>query len=567
MEKKDRNVMPGDNEIVTKKGFLITPPKMNRSKKPLSSILNDNADQNKAPRENRPQKQGERAPRPDKGNRPERQQSERPERGQNERGNRNERPRRGNPNEQNGAVRPQTKKQFDASSPREDGEKSQRPNNERRPNPKNRPPKGNPNANPNRENRDFNENRSPADRPNRDGKNNRRPEKGAPNRPVESKARPDGKPSKGRPNPQGGQAAPKQSGKPQKRLSVLSDLGFNSESFFGRKAEPERVEVVEEKIDYSKAIPLRDQIYPPKIEKAPEAENDESKIEIIGVRFKEAGKIYYFDPDGQTVPYGTPVIVETARGREYGYTAISNRKIPSDTVVSPLKKIIRLATEDDRERLIANKEQEKAAVGIFNEKVKKLKLDMNLVGVEYTFDNTKLLFYFTSEGRVDFRELVKELASVFRTRIELRQVGVRDEAKLLGGLGVCGRPLCCKTFLGEFAQVSIKMAKDQNLSLNSAKISGTCGRLLCCLRYEDEVYQKEYERTPKVDAIVETKDGKGIVTEANPLKGTVKVRLNDKPETPPQLYARDDVTVVGYAKNANKDHSENAEDLKNLTAE
>jgi len=232
---------------------------------------------------------------------------------------------------------------------------------------------------------------------------------------------------------------------PKRNPSILGDLGFISDAFSKRKKPALRDidEEKEEKIDYSKAIPLRDQIYPPKKEKPVLTEQDkEGKIEIIGIRFKEAGKIYYFDPNNTQISFGTPVIVETARGLEYGYTAISNRYIPCESIVAPLKKIIRIATKEDKERLDANKALEAQASGVFNEKVAKLGLEMTLVGVEYTFDNTKLLFYFAAENRIDFRELVKELASVFRTRIELRQVGVRDEAKMIGGLGVCGRPLC-----------------------------------------------------------------------------------------------------------------------------
>ena len=555
MEKKDRNVMPGDSEIVTKKGFLISPPPQKRAKKPLASILNSDAgykgegsaraDKNEARNENRNEnkneKRGEnRGGRPDRPNRPQKSRPPRTDKPQNAGAN-------GGDNTDangngNGAKNDRTNRPPQKNRP----QKGTRPQNaqsgtqnEQNDRPQNRPARGQ------NDGTSANMNRA-------GGKNSRRPEKMRPNDSRTKGAKPNiSRPETGT----SGKGARPQ--KQQKRLSVLSDLGFNSEAFFGRSNEPQENPEVEEKIDYSKAIPLRDQIYPPKVEKTEDAaENETEKLEIIGVRFKEAGKIYYFDPDGKNVPYGTPVIVETARGREYGYTAISNRKVPVDTVVSPLKKIIRLATPDDTERMLANKDQEKAAESVFIEKVKKLKLDMHLVGVEYTFDNTKLLFYFSAEGRVDFRELVKELASVFRTRIELRQVGVRDEAKLLGGLGVCGRPLCCKTFLGEFAQVSIKMAKDQNLSLNSSKISGTCGRLLCCLRYEDAVYQKEYERTPKVDAIVETKEGKGIVTEALPLKGIVKVRLNEKPDTPPQSFPRDEVTVVGYAKSSKHNHEE-----------
>jgi cell fate regulator YaaT (PSP1 superfamily) len=291
---------------------------------------------------------------------------------------------------------------------------------------------------------------------------------------------------------------------------------------------------------------------------------DTSKnFEVVGIRFREAGKIYYFDPNGKDIPYGTPVIVETARGAEYGYTAISNRLVPASSVIPPLKKIKRIATEADTEKYVANKSLETDAAEIFKSKVASLGLEMNLIFVEYTFDNSKLLFYFTAETRIDFRELVKELASVFRTRIELRQIGVRDEAKMLGGLGVCGRSVCCNSFLGDFAQVSIKMAKDQGLSLNSAKISGACGKLMCCLRYEDKVYEEEIARTPKVGSVVETSEGKGIVTEALPLKGIVKVTLEATPEAPPKPFDREDVKVVGFNKAAVK---EDAEEMKKLKA-
>ena len=302
--------------------------------------------------------------------------------------------------------------------------------------------------------------------------------------------------------------------------------------------------------------------------KAQESEETANKTdfgmdyEVVGIRFREAGKIYYFDPDGNDIPYGTPVIVETSRGTEYGYTAISNRLVPPTGVIPPLKKIKRIATAEDTEKYKANKRLEADAAEVFKQKVSALGLEMNLVFVEYTFDNTKLLFYFTAETRIDFRELVKELAAVFRTRIELRQIGVRDEAKMLGGLGVCGRNVCCSSFLGDFAQVSIKMAKDQGLSLNSAKISGACGKLMCCLRYEDKVYEEEMSRTPKVGSIVETEEGRGVVTEANALKGIVKVTLDSAPDSPPKPFDRTLVKVVGFNKNAVKD--ETSEDLKAL---
>ena len=210
--------------------------------------------------------------------------------------------------------------------------------------------------------------------------------------------------------------------------------------------------------------------------------------EVIGVRFKNVGKVYYFDPDGISMPVGTAVIVETSRGVECGEVALSNREVTDEGIVKPLKKVIRVATPEDLKHVEDNWAKEQQAFTICQQKIAAHKLEMKLVDVEYTFDNNKILFYFTADGRVDFRELVKDLASVFRTRIELRQIGVRDEAKMLGGLGICGKPFCCATFLGEFQPVSIKMAKEQGLSLNPTKISGTCGRLMCCLKYEQEAY-------------------------------------------------------------------------------
>ncbi len=262
---------------------------------------------------------------------------------------------------------------------------------------------------------------------------------------------------------------------------------------------------------------------------APEVVPSESEApktyEIVGIRFKLTGKIYYFDPRGLTLSEGDHAIVETARGIEYGTVAIPNRFVEEKSVVLPLRPVIRIATENDDKIYEENKRKEKDAAKICLEKIADHKLDMKLVDVEYTFDNSKLLFYFTADGRVDFRELVKSLASVFRTRIELRQIGIRDETKMIGGLGVCGRPFCCKKFLDDFVQVSIKMAKEQNVSLNSQKISGACGRLMCCLRYEHEVYEEALADMPKVDSLVETPDGKGFVCELVPLSGIVKVRF------------------------------------------
>ena len=266
--------------------------------------------------------------------------------------------------------------------------------------------------------------------------------------------------------------------------------------------------------------------------------------EVIGVRFKNVGKVYYFDPDGQIVPKGARAIVETARGIECGEVAMSNRQVADEEIVKPLKKMIRVATPEDLAQVEHNREKEKRAFDICLKKIADHKLEMKLVDVEYTFDNNKILFYFTADGRVDFRELVKDLASVFRTRIELRQIGVRDEAKMLGGLGICGKPFCCATFLGDFQPVSIKMAKEQGLSLNPTKISGTCGRLMCCLKYEQEAYEDLLRITPKTGASVLTKEGRGTVTEVNLLTGMLKVRLEKRGDASPTAFHRDEVKLL-----------------------
>ena len=266
--------------------------------------------------------------------------------------------------------------------------------------------------------------------------------------------------------------------------------------------------------------------------------------EVIGVRFKEIGKIYYFDPDGQELKKGDRVIVETVRGVECGEVALENREISDEEIVKPLKKLIRKADEKDLRTLEENKKKEKNAFGICQKKIADHKLDMKLVDVEYTFDGGKVLFYFTADGRVDFRELVKDLAGVFRTRIELRQIGVRDESKMIGGLGICGRPFCCRSFLGDFQPVSIKMAKEQGLSLNPTKISGTCGRLMCCLKYEQNAYEYLLKITPKPGAIVETAEGAGTVVDFSLLTGTLKVKLHNNPDAMPKMFSRRDVKLV-----------------------
>jgi len=267
-------------------------------------------------------------------------------------------------------------------------------------------------------------------------------------------------------------------------------------------------------------------------------------VEIIGVRFKDVGKIYCFDPNGMKINKAQNVIVETARGIECGFVAMDNREIPEEQIVKPLKKVIRIATEADLQRVEDNREKEKDAFKICLSKIAAHGLEMKLVGVEYTFDQSKLLFYFTADGRVDFRELVKDLASQFRTRIELRQIGVRDESKMLGGFGICGRPFCCSTFLGEFHPVSIKMAKEQGLSLNPTKISGNCGRLMCCLKYEQNAYEYLLKITPKQGAIVTTPDGKGTVVESNPITGMLKVSIHSRNNAAPITINRKNVKIV-----------------------
>ncbi|MDL4839084.1 PSP1 domain-containing protein [Aquibacillus rhizosphaerae] len=251
-------------------------------------------------------------------------------------------------------------------------------------------------------------------------------------------------------------------------------------------------------------------------------------VEVIGVRFKKAGKIYYFDPGQMKIVKDDYVIVETVRGIEFGKVVISNKKVDEEDVVLPLKKVIRLANEKDKLSVAENQENSQEAYRVCQEKIQQHNLDMNLVDVEYTFDRNKVIFYFTSDGRVDFRDLVKDLASIFKTRIELRQIGVRDEAKLLGGIGPCGRMLCCSTFLGDFEPVSIKMAKDQNLSLNPAKISGLCGRLMCCLKYENDDYETAKKQLPDLGEHVKTPYGKGKVVGLNILERIIQIEIPDK---------------------------------------
>ena len=296
-------------------------------------------------------------------------------------------------------------------------------------------------------------------------------------------------------------------------------------------------------IEKADAVPAAEEISPDLTE-APAKEDE--KISVVGISFRSGSKTYFFDPGSLRLSVGDSVIVETARGIEFAKVAFGNRPMEAKKVVHPLKKVVRRATEQDIRKNEENRAAEHRARQIGEERIAKHKLEMKLVDVEYTFDNQKLLFYFTADGRVDFRELVKDLASVFRTRIELRQIGIRDETKMMGGLGVCGRPFCCSSFLTDFVQVSIKMAKEQNFSLNSSKISGSCGRLMCCLRYEHEVYEEALKTTPPVGSLVSTANGNGYVIEARPLTQVVKVRLEDSTDT--KMYACDAVTVLSAGK-------------------
>ena len=285
---------------------------------------------------------------------------------------------------------------------------------------------------------------------------------------------------------------------------------------------------------------------------------------IVGVRFKKPGKIYFFDPGYLKINQKDKVIVETSFGEEIGEVVINKRNMSNSKLSAPLKKVIRIATSKDLKHYEENKKKEKEAFKICEDKIKKYKLDMHLTDVEYKFDNSKILFYFTADGRIDFRELVKDLASIFKTRIELRQIGVRDEVKRIGGNGVCGRELCCCSFLNDFETVSIKMAKEQNISLNPSKISGNCGRLMCCLKYEQDVYEDKLKRLPKIGSTVKTVDGEGIVDSIETLKEIVRIKFKDEDDN--NFYKKYPASEVKIIKNGsvNKMDDEEKENLKEL---
>ena len=290
--------------------------------------------------------------------------------------------------------------------------------------------------------------------------------------------------------------------------------------------------------------------------------------EIVGIKFKKPGKIYFFDPGHLKLKLRDKVIVDTANGEELAEISIANKLVEDDKVVEPLRKIIRYGNKKDFARLRENKEKEKEAFNICLEKIAKHKLPMKLINVEYKFDRSKLLFYFTADGRIDFRELVKDLAAIFKTRIELRQIGVRDEVKRIGGNGVCGRELCCCTFLNNFEAVSIKMAKEQNMSLNPSKISGVCGRLMCCLKYEQDAYEEKLAKLPKIGSIVETEDGEGVVDSIEILKENVRVKFNDEDGDGYfyKKYKADDIKIIKSNEEETEDpeEKENAKELAEL---
>ena len=277
---------------------------------------------------------------------------------------------------------------------------------------------------------------------------------------------------------------------------------------------------------------------------------------IIGVRFKRLGKIYFFDPKWLEVKKGESVVVETSQGEEIAEVVVPNRMIEEEKIVAPLKKVLRLASQKDLKHAEECRKKEKEAFGVCNKKIKEHKLEMTLTDVEYKFDNSKILFYFTADGRVDFRDLVKDLAAIYKTRIELRQIGVRDEVKRIGGNGVCGRELCCCSFLNDFETVSIKMAKEQNISLNPSKISGNCGRLMCCLKYEQNVYEEKAKKLPNIGAIVKTPDGQGEVEGLDTLKEVVKVKIKDGEIFKIKRYDSKDIKVI---KNAAREHTDSEE--------
>ncbi len=377
---------------------------------------------------------------------------------------------------------------------------------------------------------------------------NRRPEQE--NRPVETEAAPapEQKPQNQPKNQNRNRSRDRQ--KPRESSELLTSLPDNDLDFLPSrsKSESDFLSIGKTDDSYLDSMPLDPTLDAVFADIPPEEPKVIEGPEIIGIRFEHGSKVYYFDPNGKKYSVGTHAIVETAQGLEFGEVVISNRIVPEDQIVAPLRPVVRQATKEDEAHHEDNRRRQDEAFKICLSKIADHGLDMKLVESQYTFDNTKLIFFFTSAGRVDFRALVKDLASVFRTRIELRQIGIRDEARMVGGFGVCGRKLCCAGFLPNFVQVSIKMAKEQGLSINAAKISGTCGRLMCCLRYEQEAYEREIALMPPADSIVDTPDGRGTVIDIFPISGNVKVKLNDKQDAAPKSYHMSTIRVITKAE-------------------
>ena len=351
--------------------------------------------------------------------------------------------------------------------------------------------------------------------------------------------------------------------KNEKKLEYLPgifDTNPENDAIFGKLSttpQPTKKsrEPVEETVDIPE-IPDEELYGTSHIFYTPKIEENIQTVEVVGVRFKPHGKIYYFDPNGMNFSKGDHAVLETARGLEFGEICLPNTKVKESNIVQPLQKICRLAVKEDYDRNAMNKQREKDAFNVCLEKIAEHGLDMKLVDVQCAFDNSKLLFYFTSAGRVDFRELVRDLASQFKTRIELRQIGIRDEAKLIGGIGICGRPLCCSRHLSNFAQVSIKMAKEQGLSLSSNKISGNCGRLMCCLNFENQTYLDEIKRTPMPDSQVKVDSKVGTVIDANVLTGMLKVKFNDAEGETVSVH-RDSVVVIRKKEEKTEEEPQN----------
>ena len=477
-----------------------------------------------------------------------------------------------NPNNSNKEIKVQNKAQEN----KQENKKEVRPNNADKPNDSQN--NNNNNNTGNKEKRRFNNrNRRRNRNGGEKGANGERIEKKEPTEKLE-------KPEKSEKTEKGVQVEkkedmrvrpPKQPNRPNRSKQQNRDNRENRERVAERSKitpENENINIAEAKADktekaddfeeFNAVASVRENIAGAEIEEGEE-------VEIVGVRYKPVGKIYFFDPCETKYEVNDKVIVEPSRGIELGYVVIKNRMVGWSKIVPPLKPILRRATEEDAAKVLNNKVLAREALGIAEERVKAHGLKLKLIEAEYTFDNSKLMYFFTAENRIDFRELVKDLASIFKVRIELRQIGIRDQTKIVGGLSICGRPFCCNSFLQNFEQVTIKMAKEQNISINSAKISGACGRLMCCLRYEHETYEALFKETPKPNTIVETPTGEtGVIIEANVLSGICKVRINNKNKSDQvnviKPYSKDELKQIGFVKGgeAHNNNNNKSDDTK-----